>query len=1238
MSLKDDIPILLESQKLDSTNFGTWSFKMMTILEVKDLIGVVSGKETRPIDPALVAAWEAKDLKARAMLKLNVKDSVVVHIKRCTTSAEIWATLTSTFASTNVPRIMMLRNRLNSLRKAPDQPIEEYLSKIKELNQALADIDQEVPDEELARITMLGLDPSFDAFVMNINIKDVFPSFDKLCGFLILECERRALAQSPPNSAKVDQALMMKGPPAKDKKKAKGKKKAEASDDDDSTSKRKGNEKKGKGSKATSKTTCGHCKRTGHTEEQCYKKAFDERESAKKAQSSNFAGSSEPSTSPSEDQVFVHTLYSGNLECDNHWWLDSGASNHMTGERRMFSTLGESSTGKSVITGDNSEHPVEGIGEVSLRSIDGGRKVFKHVLHVPGIAKNLISVGQIVEQGYQLRFTNDGCFIEDPSNDMKVVAKGVKEGRLFRFIADIPHQANATTSMEDEESLWHKRLGHISYDGLRALKHNSMVDGLPSHLRFVGKGHVCTACQLGKQSRSKFPESNTRSEGILDLIHSDIWGPAQLSSLGGNRYFVTFVDDCSRKMWIYFVKLKSQAFDVFLNFQKMVELESGRKIKILRTDGGGEYASRAFDDYCATNGIQRQYTCSYTPQQNGVAERRNRILLEHARAMIAERNLPKSFWAEAVYTAAYIYNRSPMASLQRMTPEEAYSGKKPFVRHLRVFGCICYVHVPDEKRRKLDDKAVKCIFVGYSTEKKGFKCWDPDCKKLLVSRNVVFNEGSSYYDEGATPSSPPPIPDLEEPKKEGVALPSQGVSCDDSQHSDENPSPSCSPSSSSNPTLRRSTRLRKPIDRLRYDSHYAEQHVAFMANVGNTIEPQCYEEAAKEKVWQDAMDEEHSALIDNNTWELVDLPPKKKPIGCRWVYKVKYQPDGRVDKYKARLVARGFSQRQGIDYKETFSPVAKMSTIRLIVALATMHGWKLHQMDVKNAYLNGVLDEEVYMHQPPGYIDENHPTKVCRLVRALYGLKQAGRQWYKQLHKFFTSNGFVRSLAEPTLYARKDQHGIVVCVVYVDDLIISGDDTDGIKTLKGLLSSTFEMKDLKELHYCLGLEVLRTSNYTFLLQHKYMEGILRKFSMEDCKPVSTPLEQNFRFPDESSDSEVDANRYRQLVGSLIYLTITRPDISFAVNVVSQFMQKPRESHLRTARRILRYIKGTLNFGIRYDGNNDLHLYGYTDVDWAGNQLDRRSTSGYAFYIGSGAVSFSCKKQPTVALSSTEAEY
>jgi hypothetical protein len=389
------------------------------------------------------------------------------------------------------------------------------------------------------------------------------------------------------------------------------------------------------------------------------------------------------------------------------------------------------------------------------------------------------------------------------------------------------------------------------------------------------------------------------------------------------------------------------------------------------------------------------------------------------------------------------------------------------------------------------------------------------------------------------------------------------------------------------------------------------------------------------------MQDEITALHKNNTWHLV--PPSKgnNLIDCKWVYKLKRKADGSIDRYKARLVAQGFKQRYGIDYEDTFSPVVKIAMIHLVLSIAVSRGWCLRQLDVQNVFLHGVLEEEVYMRQPPGFEDARFPNYVCKLDKAIYGLKQAPRAWYSRLSSKLLSLGFVASKSDTSLFIYSKSNTVIFMLIYVDDIIVTGSSMEAISALLRDLRADFALKDLGNLNYFLGIEVKPTQHGIVLSQSKYASDILKQVHMTNCKPVSTPLAATKKLSVRDGavlSLEEDSTKYRSIVGALQYLTLTCPDLAFAVNKVCQFLHAPTVAHWSAVKRILRFVKGTIDTGFTIRSSHSTLLSAFSNADWAGDIDDRRSTGGFAVYFGPNLISWSAKKQPTVSRSSTEAEY
>jgi hypothetical protein len=675
-------------------------------------------------------------------------------------------------------------------------------------------------------------------------------------------------------------------------------------------------------------------------------------------------------------------------------------------------------------------------------------------------------------------------------------------------------------------------------------------------------------------------------------------------------------------------------------------------------------------------------------------------------------NVPKFLWSEAVMTATYLINRMPSRVLGMKTPYEMIYGKNEFIVPPKVFGCTCFVRDHRPSMGKLDPRAVKCIFIGYPSGQKGYKCWSPSERRTFVSMDMTFRESEPFYGEKTdlsslfdfdspstsdasregeseqlrikkdepsrvvTGSIPYPMseerwrkPNEEENLRVYTRRQSQHqqhaqtngeVELQGEQHQqpqipevvevDAYESEPCVLDDSLNLpiALRKEPRAAagKPLKRYGFEHDIASyvsynslssEYRAFIASLQSVVIPSDWRAAKQDPKWHDAMLEEMAALEKNKTWELVSLPKGKKPVNCKWVYTVKQDPNGKIERYKARLVAKGYSQTYGIDYDETFAPVAKMSTVRTLISCAANFGWPLYQLDVKNAFLHGDLREEVYMEIPPGFGTSQTHGKVLRLRKSLYGLKQSPRAWFDRFRRAMCGMGYTQCNGDHTVFYRHSRRHITILSVYVDDIIITGDDTFEMSQLKQKLSKEFEVKDLGQLKYFLGIEIARSPKGIVLSQRKYVLDLLSDVGMLGCRVASTPIEQNHQLCAQSGDP-VDRESYQRLVGRLIYLCHTRPDISYAVSVVSRYMHDPRSGHLEAAHRILRYLKGSPGRGLLFKANGHLNVDGYCDADWASCLDDRRSTSGFCVFVGGNLVSWRSKKQPVVSRSTAEAEY
>lgn len=749
-------------------------------------------------------------------------------------------------------------------------------------------------------------------------------------------------------------------------------------------------------------------------------------------------------------------------------------------------------------------------------------------------------------------------------------------------------------------------------------------------------------------SRDSFPKaSKSRASEVGELVHSDLGGPMEVATPRGNRYYMVLVDDYSRYSVVYLLQHKSDAEVKIREYCNMMKNQFGRFPKCIRSDGGGEYSGSALKKFFADNGIVHQMSAPYSPQQNGVAERKNRHLKEMMRCMLAESSLEKKFWGEAINTANYLQNRCPSSSIVG-TPYELWNRKKPSYSHLKIFGSEAYVHVPKEKRRALDVKSVKLVFVGYEEGRKAYRFLDVQTGHITISRDAKFLELCGVKEAvRAEPvasggvievpfSSPPSEPDLEEENGEFSDVNSVGSDIDSDTYGSASEDESFH-GFSVDEIARRSQRSTKGIP----PSRLIEEIFVAETAAGDEVEPKNLKEALacdQKLQWQSAMRDELKSHSENGTWDLVDLPAGRKPVGCRWVFKLKRNAAGQVVKHKARLVAQGFLQKFGEDYDEVFAPVTTHPTFRLLLALASKRRMTLKHFDVKTAYLHGQLDEELYMVQPPGHVVKGKENKVCRLRRSIYGLKQSARCWNKRLDAVLKTMGFEQSTADTCLYTKKVNGKMVYLLVYVDDILVGCEDDSEIELVYKQLKKYFDMTDLGDLSYFLGMEVEKEANGYSVSLRGYIDRVVDKFGLRDAKGAKTPMDTGYVKEEDKSSALSDGKQYRSLVGALLYIAVcARPDVAVSASILGRKVSAPTEADWVAAKRVVRYLKATKDWRLQYS-NSGGDLDGFSDADWAGDIRSRKSTTGFVYRYAGGAVSWCSRKQSSVTLSSMESEY
>ncbi|KAL2241352.1 UNVERIFIED_CONTAM: Retrovirus-related Pol polyprotein from transposon RE1 [Sesamum indicum] len=639
------------------------------------------------------------------------------------------------------------------------------------------------------------------------------------------------------------------------------------------------------------------------------------------------------------------------------------------------------------------------------------------------------------------------------------------------------------------------------------------------------------------------------------------------------------------------------------------------------------------ESHSEENGIVHHTSCTYTPQQNGRIERKHRQLLDVARALLFQASLPLKFWGDSILTATYLINRTPSKILQWKTPFENAN-------------CLCYTTNIEPHRTKFDSRSFKCILLGYPMTQKGYKLFDMDNNRVIVSRDVRFYEQVFPYSVPVSHSPQScPLPIVSSSADDSVSYPETvSASCPASTPTSVPPSETIFPNTE--PLPRRSTRVsQRPIwlnDFVCTAQHpsslltHTSAYKSFVASLSILQEPKSFSEAVQHKEWREAMNAELQALDANHTWKVVPLPPGKRAIGCKWVFKTKLRADGSVERYKARLVAKGFNQIAGIDYTDSFSPVAKSVTVRIFLAIAAAYTWPIQQLDINNAFLHGYLEEDIFMSPPEGY--DVPPNLVCKLQRSLYGLKQASRQWNAEFTLKLTAYGFAQSVHDHCLFVKPSSSGLMALLVYVDDILITGPSLDDISRVKQYLHSLFTIKDMGNARYFLGLEIARSTSGLYVAQTKYAMDIITDTGLAQAKPASSPFPPGLKLDASSGPVFSRPDSYRRLVGRLLYLGFTRPDISYSVQQLSQYLNQPHDSHWRAALHVVRYLKGCPSKGLYFPASNSLVLRAFCDADWASCPDSRRSLTGYCVFLGDALVSWKTKKQSTVSRSTAESEY
>ncbi|KAI0507419.1 hypothetical protein KFK09_013544 [Dendrobium nobile] len=1196
-NIKTIVPI-----QLSNDNYATWRSQIWKLFRANNYSSfldqttvipsrtIIDSTGTSIINEAY-CRWVLADQNLAAAICSTISASILPYVLNLDNCADIWSTLERRLQATNRSRVIQLKNELHHITMG-QQTMLQYLTNIKTLVDNIAAAGSPIDNEDILLYTLNGLPPQYQAFKTSIRTTLTPVALEDLYSLLLSEeinlSTDLAKEQSNPNTQTALYTNRSRG---------RGRGRSNSFSRGRNTSNNQPNSSSNQNT-STAPVFCQICGKRRHTANICWHR-FN-------------ANYTTPSTA----------LTASNTQIPSDWILDTRASSHFTNNLDNIQQPSEYNGSDNVSIGDGRSIPIAHSGQGLLPTPTRNLSLFK-LLHTPNLAYNLLSVSSLTkDNNLSIVFDASGFCIKDKQNNRTLLSGPCNRG-LYRLsnTGTKPQALSATTT---SSTRWHRRLGH---------PHQQIISTISKHNRNLGIPTTivsCSMCKATKGHKLPFPTSSSHNYKPLELIHMDVWGPSPITSNQGFRYYIAFIDDFTRFTWVYPLRFKSDVFSIFSAFHVAIEKQYALPIKIIRSDGGTEFLNFKFQQHLRNHGIQHQISCPYTPEQNGLVERKHRHIIETTRTLLHTAHIPLHFWLDTLLTAVYLINIMPSSNTMHTSPYQLLHNRPPNYSHLRVFGCACYPLLPSNSRHKLSLKSPQYVFLGYATSYKGYKCLNPTTGRIFISRHVTFEEdlfpfvvsspipttNSSQLHSNPhllIPTSTIPAHTINTnlPNQHNISTPPQPLphSIQDDHTSQSitntiteipNTTLPVPPPPSHSMVTRSKTGSLKP--KTIFNLIHTTKPI--------TTDPTSYTEASKHSHWRTAMANEFLALQQQGTWCLVPPPIDTLILGSRWTYKTKKNSDGSISSYKARLVAQGHRQEYGLHYKETFSPVAKFPTIRILLTIAFTNSWHIHQLDIANAFLHGSLNDTVYMKQPRGFEDTQYPKHVC-LLKKIPLRPKAGTSPMDANHTYL--------------------------LIYVDDILITGSNSSSLLQLISSLKTQFAVKHLGSPNTFLGIQITHHPNYLFLSQSNYISKLLEQTGLSKCNVISNPSTTKPPVDTPTDFLSTNSTHYRQITGSLQYATITRPDIAFAVNTLCQHMHSPLLQHFLLLKRLLRYLKGTKDFGLPIFKTNP-KLTTFVDADWASDPHTRRSTSGFCTYLGNNLISWTVKKQQTVARSSTEAEY
>lgn len=1197
----------------DGSSYSNWEFRVRLLLEQQDVLEVLTEPKPPETEANKLDQWKKSDVKARSLIIQCVSDNILESIKTKGTAAEIMSSLANTFSKKGISTQVMLQKKLRGLKYMEGTPLSKYFTEFDNTVCELKSAGGQISESELILQLLSTMPESFQNVTTAIDImycqNQNAIDMDFVKNKLLMEEARqeKVREEENPNTAFISRNVRGKN----NWRRPGGTYNKVGFDSRNNL---------GNSNMDNFPFKCYLCDKVGHKRLDCpmnqSRRFSNLRRSSNNFSQQNNAYSAQETTEENAEEYisFLTTECSLSASNDNQisFVIDSGATNHLVRENMSkFLKDVEDIEHKISVAKQGQTIMAMKQGNLELKTEAGKKIIIKDVWVCDNLLYNLLSVRKLEENGLEVNFSNRKVTIK--KNKVSVL-EGQLKGKLYFVNLKVNNNQDsfyANLTSDEEKMLKHRKMGHSS--------------------KFPAPGS-CEVCVKAKQTKMPYEDlpQERKAKRLLETISTDICGPIKPATYDGKSYFLTFIDHFSHFCVTYLLSNKSEALEKFKSYVAMVESKFNTKIEKLRCDNGGEYISRDFKTFCDQKGIRIQYTVAYNPEQNGIAERLNRTILEKARCLIFDAEVEKELWGEAVRTSVYLINRIETRALENhKVPAEIWYNEKPNLNKIKLFGCSAYNLIPKEMRKsKLDPRTEKMIMVGYADN--GYRLWDEKDERIVHGRNIVFNEQRREVENKVVPSIGEnkqnkqkfelKLPEIEQEKgKETENL----EEIEREQNLEDQ--------------TRRSTRKRNTPSYLQ-DYELEEDMNLFSAlTAGNLFSevPKSYNKAIEQgHEWQEAIKEELQALEENNTWELVIPPMDAEIIDSKWVFSEK-MVEGQVKK-KARLVARGF--KQSVINDDVYAPVARMASIRVLLSLYVEFDLNICQLDVKSAFLNGTLKTHVFMYPPQGLYVENKNV-VCELHKALYGLRQSPKCWNSLFNDNLIELGFQRSKKDPCLYFTENTY----ILIHVDDIIILSKSKETLNFVKHSLSNKFKMTEFKSdvIHF-LGLEISKSGDTVYINQSSLIRKILEKFDMLQCKPHDLPMQPRLQISCDTKVLTCDTNLpYRELIGSLMYIMLgTRPDLSFCISYFSQFQNCYTEEHWKYLKHTLKYLNKTQNFGLKFIKSNDtkINICAYADSDFANNSLDRKSMTGFLIKINSNIIEWKTQKQSVVALSSAESEY